>query len=195
MRNATPALCRFAMIGAMVLFLAPGLAGMTASALERTKSVPVTVDNFIRAETDLYFSKAEFGKLRHTRQMAPIDMQEVVRMNRDTLYSSGVFDLQAAPLTIALPDSGKRFMSMQVIDQDHYTIEVIYTPGSHSYTKERVGTRYVYIIIRTLADPKKPDDVRAANALQDAIKVEQANQASLNFRTGIRLPGTRSAIS
>jgi hypothetical protein len=34
------------------------------------------------------------------------------------------------------------------------------------------GTRYVFIIIRTLADPEKPDDVKAANGLQNAIKVE-----------------------
>jgi hypothetical protein len=34
-------------------------------------------------------------------------------MNRDTLYSSGVFDLDAAPLTISLPDAEKRVMSMQ----------------------------------------------------------------------------------
>jgi para-nitrobenzyl esterase len=29
--------------------------------------------------------------------MTPIDAQDVVRMTRDTLYSSGVFDLDAAP--------------------------------------------------------------------------------------------------
>jgi hypothetical protein len=35
-------------------------------------------------------------------------------MNRDTLYSSAVFDLDAAPVTITLLHPGKRFMSMQV---------------------------------------------------------------------------------
>jgi hypothetical protein len=41
-------------------------------------------------------------------------------MNRDTLYSLSVFDLDAGPVTVALPDAGQRFMSMQVIDEDHY---------------------------------------------------------------------------
>jgi para-nitrobenzyl esterase len=140
--------------------------------------IAVTLDNFIRAETDLYFGKAvkdgAFGKLRHRRDMASIDQQDVVRMNRDTLYSSGVFDLEAAPLTVTLPDAAKRFMSMQVVSQDHYTTEVVYAPGRYSYSKDKVGTRYVFIIVRTLADPQNPDDVKAANALQDAIKVEQA---------------------
>jgi hypothetical protein len=149
---------------------------VTASARETTKPIPVTVDNFIRAETDLYFSKAQFGQLKHTRQMAPIDRQEVVRMNRAPLYSSGVFDLEAAPLTITLPDPGECFMSMQVINQDHYTTEVAYAPGPFALTKDNVGTRYVYIIIRTLADPEKPDAVKAANKLQDAITMSHGGR-------------------
>jgi para-nitrobenzyl esterase len=140
----------------------------------------VTIHNFVRAETDLYFSKAArddgaFGKLRHRRDMASIEKQDVVRMNRDTLYSSGVFDMDAGPLTIALPDAGKRFMSMQVISQDHYTIDVAYGPGNFTYTRDQVGTRYVYVIIRTLADSENPQDIKAANGMQDAIKVEQVS--------------------
>ncbi len=151
-----------------------------AAAQNSAKAAPVNVHNFIRAETDLYFRKAAiddgaFGKLRHRRAVAAIDKQDVVRMNRDTLYSSGVFDLDAAPVTITLPDAGKRFMSMQVISQDHYTTEVAYGPGKFTYSKDTVGTRYVYIIIRTLADSDNAADVKAANAVQDGIKVEQAS--------------------
>lgn len=147
---------------------------------QRAKPVPVNVHNFVRAETDLYFRKTAiddgaFGKLRHRRAMAAIDKQDVVRMNRDTLYSSGVFDLEAGPVTITLPDAGKRFMSMQVISQDHYTTEVAYGPGRFAYTKDKVGTRYVYFIIRTLANSDDAQDVKAANAVQDQIKVEQAS--------------------
>ena len=50
----------------------------------------------------------------------PIDNQTIVRLNRDTLYSAAVFDLDAGPATITLPDAGKRFMSMQVINEDQY---------------------------------------------------------------------------
>lgn len=161
--------------------LALGIAALTSAALAQdAKPTAVNVHNFVRAETDLYFRKAAvddsaFGRLRHRRAMASIDKQDVVRMNRDTLYSHGVFDLDASRLTITLPDAGKRFMSMQVISQDHYTTEVAYGPGSFSYSKDKVGTRYVYVIIRTLADSADPQDVKAANAVQDAIKVEQAS--------------------
>ena len=59
-------------------------------------------------------------------------------MNRDTLYSAAVFDLDAGPVTITLPDAGKRFMSMQVIDEDHYVPAVVYGAGkSHAHPRNR----------------------------------------------------------
>jgi hypothetical protein len=61
--------------------------------------IPVTPDNFARAETDLYsggfVKNGGFGKFDHTRAPAPVDKQTVIRLNRDTLYSAAVFDLDA----------------------------------------------------------------------------------------------------
>ena len=76
-------------------------------------AIPVTVDNFIRAESDLYFggilkdSGGAIGKFNHRREPASIENQTVIRLNRDTLYSSALFDLDAGPVTITLPDAGK----------------------------------------------------------------------------------------
>ncbi len=142
-------------------------------------AIPVNADNFIRAETDLYFGAAVkkdgFGKFEHNREALPIDKQTVIRTNRDTLYSGAVFDLDAGPVTITLPDAGKRFMSMQVIDEDQYTPGVIYRPGTYTFTRERIGTRYVLMAIRILVDPNDAKDVQQVHALQDAIKVSQAS--------------------
>jgi hypothetical protein len=140
--------------------------------------VPVTVDNFARAESDLYFGGAlkdagGIAKFFHNREPTPIDKQTVIRMNRDTLYSAAVFDLDAGPVTITLPNAGKRFMSMQVINEDEYTPMVVYKPGNVTLTKDNVGTRYVIAAIRTLVDPNDPKDLKEVHALQDAIKVSQ----------------------
>lgn len=63
--------------------------------------VPVNVSNFGFAESDLNFGRMVkengIGKLGHEQEPTPIDEQTVIRMNRDTLYSSGVFDLSAGP--------------------------------------------------------------------------------------------------
>jgi hypothetical protein len=141
-------------------------------------TIPVTIDNFARAESDLYFAgvlkdSGAIGKLLHRREPAQIDKQTVIRLNRDTLYSSAIFDLDAGPVTITLPDAGKRFMSMQVINEDHYVVEVVYGKGSYTLTRNKVGTRYVAVAIRTLVDPGDPKDVEQVHTLQDAIKVDQ----------------------
>ena len=152
-------------------------ASVTASTAQ-DQAKPVTIDNFIRAESELYFSavalkEGGFGKFEHKRELSPIDLQTVVRQNRDTLYSAAVFDLDAGPVTITLPDAGKRLMSMQLISQDQYTHPAIYEAGRHTITREMIGTRYVLVGVRTLVDPANPKDMEQARALQDGLKVEQ----------------------
>src|SRR5262245_17992728 len=140
---------------------------------------PVTADNFVRAESDMYFggvlkdSGGALGKFNHRRDVASVDQQTVIRLNRDTIYSSALFDLAAGPVTITLPDAGKRFRSMQVISQDHYVPMVVYNAGAHTLTSEKVGARHAAVAIRLLVDPNDAKDVRQVHALQDAIKVQQ----------------------
>jgi len=138
--------------------------------------VPVTVENFVRAESHMYFNNSVslggFGKIHPHRQLMPIDHQTVIRSNRDTLYSTAVFDLDAGPVTITLPAAGQRFMSLQIINEDQYTTTE-YGAVPHTLDKAKVGTRYALAGIRTLVDPKDPGDLERAHALQDAIKTSQ----------------------
>ena len=169
------------MIARLILTaLAATLAALGASIAQSpgVNTVPVTADNFNRAETDMYFASdikqaGGIGKFHHHREVMPIDNQTVIRTNRDTLYSTAVFDLDASPVTITLPDPGKRFMSMLVIDQDQYAPETVHAPGTFTYTREKVGTRYVMLGIRTFINPSDQKDIETAHALQDAIKVDQ----------------------
>src|SRR5262245_19440821 len=122
-------------IGWMVLTTA----GASAQA-SSGDAAPVTLDNFIRAESDLYIGNAVkdggFGKFHHNRTPVAVDKQFVIRPNRDTLYSTAVFDLDAGPVAVTLPDAGKRFRSMQVINEDHYVVgQVEYEPGTYRYDK------------------------------------------------------------
>ena len=142
--------------------------------------IPVTVENFTRAESDRYFAaavkKGGFGKFYHSREPTPIDKQTVIRMNRDTLYSSGVFDLDAGPVTITLPDAGKRFLSMQVIDEDHYTPRRRLRRGqAHPHARRRSARATSLRRSASSSIPANPKDVEEVHKLQDAIKVEQAS--------------------
>jgi hypothetical protein len=137
--------------------------------------VHVSVDNFVRAETARMLATfaAQAGGLNrwaHNRTPTPLDQQPVIRMNRDTLYSFAVVDL-AEPAIITLPDGGDRYLSVMVINEDHYINRVIYEPGDHRLTVDEFDTRYVAVAARTLADPNDPADVAEANALQDGLAI------------------------
>lgn len=120
---------------------------------------------------EMFAKQGGFGKFAHLRDL-PLE-NTGVRPNRDTLYSLGVFDLDAGPVTITLPDAGQRFMTMLVIDEDHYAYGTVYGAGSHTYTRQQIGARYVFMAVRTLVDPNSAEDLQRVRALQDAIEVEQ----------------------
>jgi hypothetical protein len=167
-----------------LLMLPHSASAQSAAAPQAIQPVAVTEANFRQAETDMYFSQrvkaTGLGKLYHFRSVVPIDHQTVIRVNRDTLYSTGVFDLQASPVTITLPDPGARFMSMIVIDEEQYALKTVYAPGTFTITRSDVPTRYVLLGFRTFVDPNDPKDIARANALQDAIKVEQSSTGTFD---------------
>ncbi len=160
------------------LFSRTFLIGAMATAPALAEPITVNSSNFIRAESDLYFSgvvamHGAVGIIGHEREMTPLDKQTVIRMNRDTLYSSGVYDLDAGPVTVTLPETDGRFMSLQVIDQDHYTHGVHYDPGEVVLTRDDIGTRYVMLALRTLANPEDAADMEVVHKLQDQVEVQQ----------------------
>jgi hypothetical protein len=151
----------------------------THTAVVTQKTVPVIWNNWVRAETDKMFKSyadlGGFGKFFNIRKPTPIDAQKVVRMNRDTQYSFGVFDL-TTPVTITKPATGDRFQSMMVLNQDEYIpIPVVYKPGKYTLTQEEIGTRYVFVAFRTFVDSNSPEDIKKVCAIQDQIKAQQTS--------------------
>lgn len=174
---------------AMIIFIASGLMCVEIVVAQAQSpaggTVPVTLDNFARAESDAYIGnllkEGRLATFKHNREPASIDNQTVIRLNRDTLYSFAVFDLDAGPVTITMPNAGKRFMSLQVINEDHYVPAVYYGAGSRKLTKENVGTRYVVAGVRTLVDPNSPEDLKQVHDLQDGIKASQKGEGKVEL--------------
>ena len=159
---------------AMALVIANSVASARTTA---SPTVPVTVENYNRAQTDVNFAgvvkNGGFGKIRHGRELAPPVPQGIVRPNRDTLYSFVVFDLDAGPAMITLPDAGKRFMGTQVVNEDQYTTATYYGAGTYTLTGEMIGTRYAIAVVRFLVDFSNKQDIQQVRALQDAVKFSQ----------------------
>jgi hypothetical protein len=118
--------------------------------------------------------------------IANIDRQNVIRQNRDTLYSAAVFDLDAGPVTITMHETKGRFQSLQLISEDEYTPPTIYGAGPHTITRERIGTRYVLAGVRTFVNPSDQNDLLEAHRLQDALTIEQKTPGTFEIPTWVQ---------
>jgi hypothetical protein len=169
----------------VLMFLAIGPLPLEAQGHASTAAqvVPVILDQFPTAETHHMMKVAIetsdcLGKWAHLRALTPIDKQTVVRMNRDTLYSSVVLDL-AEPTILVKPDTRGRYQSLLVINEAHFAKLIVYDPGEYKLTKEKMGSRYVFVIARTLVDEENPNDVAEAHMAQDGLQVKQTTSGLL----------------
>jgi len=152
----------------------------TVSAAEAGKPVMVNVDNFVRAETSAQFDRTlqltgGVNRFVHLREPTPLDKQNVIRMNRDTLYSAAIVDISKGAI-LTVPDAGKRYLSVMVVNEDEYVNQVIHEPGKHQLTMDKFGTPYVNLSVRILVNAKDPDDIKKANALQDQLKIKAGSE-------------------
>jgi hypothetical protein len=160
---------RATFIGCMVFLLS--LAALAA------EPVMVNVDNFVRAETAaqndrmLSLVNGEINTFVHIREPQPLDQQTVIRMNRDTLYSSAIVDISKGA-TLTIPETDGRYVSAMVVNEDHYVNNVYHDPGTYTLTMEEFATPYVNISIRTLVDASDPADIEKGNAIQDGITIQ-----------------------
>lgn len=147
-----------------------------ASQATAQEPVTVTIDNFVRAATDIEFRKylensGGVNKLFHLHQPTPIDMQPTIRMNRDTLYSMAIVDVSEGA-TLNVPDPGDRYLTVQVVNQDHYMPRVFSGGGTIELTEEELGTPYVALLMRILVDSEDPEDVAEVVKIQEGMTLE-----------------------
>jgi hypothetical protein len=136
-------------------------------------SIEVTADNFVRAETDRMFAgllatSEGLNTWKHHRDLAPLDQQTVIRMNRDTLYSFAVVDISGGA-TVTVPDSNGRYLSVMVVNQDHYINAIFHEPGTYDLTVDKFDTRYVALAARVLVNADDPIDLAKVAAIQDGF--------------------------
>ncbi|HLU42039.1 MAG TPA: DUF1254 domain-containing protein [Microthrixaceae bacterium] len=135
----------------------------------------VNVDNFVRAETARMFTdlQREAGGVNlfsHGREPTPVDRQTVIRLNRDTLYSFAVVDISAGA-SVTVPAHGDRYVSVMVVNEDHYVNAIFHDEGEHELTVEQFETPYVVVAVRILVDPSDPADVAQVTELQDRFRL------------------------
>lgn len=138
------------------------------------KYIEVTPDTFIRAESDRYFLNhtrlaGGVNKYYYVPGLTPLDNQAVVRMNRDTLYGAAVVDTEGGA-TVTLPKSSDgRYVSIVVLDNDHYMPQVIYEPGTYDLPQR---TKYVFVGTRVhVRNPNDPADIAKASEILRQVSI------------------------
>ncbi|XVH33289.1 DUF1254 domain-containing protein (plasmid) [Haloferacaceae archaeon DSL9] len=113
-----------------------------------------------------------FGEFYHFRTLVPLDRQVEALLNRDTLYSVGVFDL-AEPVAITKPDTVDRYQSMIVLNEDQCVKMFEYDPGEYTLTQDEIGTRYAAIPVSALKLNTVPRNTSASWRCRFASRTAQ----------------------
>ncbi len=120
---------------------------------EKPTAIIVTQENFPTAYSNLRMGAVveRAGGVNKLIEMptpsSNPEEQLVVRMNRDTYYSSAVLDV-SEDAYVTIPETD-RYVSIQIVDENHETQPMIYGPGRHKITAK---TDHAFIIVRALDD-------------------------------------------
>ena len=139
----------------------------------------MTLENYEVAESDLAFYNITKLVGMNTFFNSPtgaldLDNQTVVRMNRDTYYSGAIIDTTQGA-TVTIPETNSRYLSVMVVQNDHYIDQVFLEPGTHEITSE---TDFAMVAMRIRANQSDPADDEAIAALRAGVKLEVGGNAS-----------------
>jgi hypothetical protein len=160
-----------------ILFALLGLTNIYASGAKNS-GVVVTMDNFIHAdsvraylkELDQADNKVNF--IRPNRVFPNTDNQDVIRMNRDTLYTKFILDVKGGATVTTKPYDG--YQNIMVLDPNHSEIATLTGHGTIKLDETMLTDgHHAFIIVRTglLRDLPKKEMFARAHKAQDNISI------------------------
>jgi hypothetical protein len=160
-----------------IIFALLGLTNIYASDTKKN-GVVVTMDNFIHAdsvraylkELDQANNKVNF--IRPNRVFPNTDNQDVIRMNRDTLYTKFILDVQGGATVTTKSYDG--YQNIMVLDPNHSEIATLTGSGTIKLDETMLTDgHHAFIIVRTglLRDLPKKEMFTRAHKAQDNISI------------------------
>jgi hypothetical protein len=134
----------------------------------------VIQDNFPQAYTSMRFDaimKKAGGVNTFFEMPVPSSIPEeqfVVRMNRDTFYSTAIVDMSSGSVYVTIPETDQ-YVSMQIVDENHETQPMIYGSGRHKITAK---TSHAFVIVRALEDDARRNLVIEADSAKPFVVKE-----------------------
>jgi len=152
----------------------------------RTAIGSVNWDNYVVAETDWYFhgvqQKAGVNTWMHDDPVS-IDNQQVIRSNRDVVYSIAVVDVSGGA-TFSVPAAGPdndQFQIIHIMDENHLFHKVVRRGETVSIKASDLSAgTHVYLLARTKDNGNYEDTKRRQSKLNFVAKSNKLYQAK-NF--------------
>ncbi len=135
-----------------------------------------TPDSYAQAESYTFMSnfikRASVNQFFHFKNLTKKEDHWVVSPNNDVLYSVATIDA-TDDFTLVVPEvKGKRLLSVQIIDGNHFTPKQFYGAGEYHFSKGTFKTDMVALGIRVEVDVTDPKDIEyVANEVQPNMKI------------------------
>lgn len=143
-----------------------------ASTPAAPSSIPVTLDNYVQAETDWNFhgqqAQADINAWTHN-EVVTEGSQTIIRSNADVVYSLALVDVSEG-VTFSIPERESGALQLiHYMDENHLTHGVIYAGQSVFVTPDDLtGGEYVYILART----QVTDDLGETKSAQASMVID-----------------------
>jgi hypothetical protein len=137
----------------------------------------MTAREYIQAESRAFFAdflgRAGINTFFHFKTLTKASDHWVVSPNLDTIYSLAIVNARKG-FVLKLPDVTDRFISTQIITEDHLTPYYIYGGGTYAFAAGEFSTDFVGVGVR-MGTNGTPEDVRiVVEQLQPHYTIEDA---------------------
>lgn len=136
--------------------------------------IGMTPAQYINSESRAFMAdfleRAGINAFHHFVGLTKAADKWVVSPNNDTIYSLAIANAREG-FTLELPEVGDRFLSTQIITEDHMTPFYIYGGGTHEFSAEQLQTDFVVVGVRMGTDGTDEDVKVVTESLQPQYKV------------------------
>ncbi len=141
------------------------------------RSLGMSPAEYINAESRAFFAnflgRSGINQFFHFKSLTTADDRWVVSPNNDTIYSIAIVNARQG-FTLNLPDVGDRFISIQIITEDHMTPFYLYGGGAYTFSSDDFETDFVAVGVRTGTDGSAEDVQTVTEALQPRYAIAGA---------------------
>jgi hypothetical protein len=147
----------------------------------------MTAAEYINAESHAFFAefigRAGINHFSHFKTVATADDTWIVSPNVDTLYSIGIVNVTEG-FTLEIPDTGDRFLSIQITDENHITPLHLYGGGVGKFTADQFETDFVGIGLRIGTDGTPEDIATIVETIQLRTRITRGKRGRLASAAG-----------